>query len=224
VVLFKVLLLWVPAAFFWVSLVTGYPFLDTRTDEEIQDDEHEVRRLERFFGVEGLSEAESFAEWTNKEEALSQIVEKVLRSRHFMDMLVQGPHADIDAASPKPTDYSPWPKAKAARLSAEAEAVEVSYVMPPPAAEEDDDTLDVAGGDAQRRWAPRLVLAHRGGGLALLALAFEHVAARGKDREEHWSCTALQGYLVLAGGGEATCEEICDLHGPVPHGVRYMRI
>lgn len=226
----KGLFVWFPALFFWASLVMGAPLVDLRTDEEIQEEENEVKRLERFFGVEGLSEAEYLTEWTTKEEALSQIVEKVLRSRNFMDTLVQGPPADGHDASLKSQDLVPWSRASRAapQAVAEAEAVEVSYVLPPPQAE-DEDSIDadngeyLVTGDVYRRWLPRLVLAHRGGGLALLALAFERVA-RGKDNEERWACTSLQGYLVLASGGEATSEEICDLCGPVPHGVRYMRI
>jgi len=221
----KTLVLWVPALFFWVSVAYGAPLLDLRTEDEIQEDENEVRRLERFFDVEGLPEAEYMAEWTVKEEALSNIVEKLLKSHRFMEMLSRGPD-EYTGSEPLDTQQpAPWSQShKVVSPSAEAEAVEVSYVLPPPGAAEDAGLAEVVGGSSgPRPWAPRLVVAHRGGSLALVSLTFEYVV-KGKDREERWACTALRGDLVAAPRGVAAFEQICDLRGPVPHGVRYMRI
>jgi len=223
----KCVVLWIPALLFWVSLAWGAPILDFRTDEELEDEENEVRRLERFFDVEGLPEADYLSEWTVKEEALEDIVDKLLRSTHFLELLIRGPqdaYAD-EAAGNADAHRSPaWAqKQRQAHLLAEADYVEVSYVLPPPIEEplpEGDGSLDAVG---PRPWHPRLVLAHRDGGLALVMLSFEYVV-RGKDREERWACTSLRGDLVAAYRGEPTYECICDLQGPVPHGVRYMRI
>jgi len=227
-------MLWVPALFFWIALVGGMP-LDLRTEEEIQEDEYEVKRLERYFDVEGLDEASYLSEWTAKEEALSNMMEKLLRSPRFMDILARGPSEsngapEVGAGFP-PGDVAalaastPWLHAPArkgtAAVAAEAEAVEVSYVLPPP--QEDAVGPGSLVGSSRLPWEPRLIVAHRGGGLALVSLAFEHVD-RDRNREPRWACTFLKAELIAKGHGESAQELICDLSGPVPHGVRYMRV
>jgi len=223
-VVVKSLTLWAPAILFWVQVVLGEPLLDWRTDEEIQEEENEMRRLERFFDVEGLPEEKYTAEWTNKDEALSQIVDKLLRSPKVMEVLDRGPD-DVHPDLAPDTSFSPLPNRHIARqgtLEASIAAVEVSYVVPPASTEDGDlSQTDVIPG--LRQWKPRLLVAHGSGALALATFAFEYVE-KGKNREERWACTALRCELVATYGGSAASEPLCDLHGPVPHGVRYMRI
>jgi len=217
VLLFKGVCLWTPALLFWASLAFGTPFLDLRTDEEVQEDENEVQRLERFFDVEGLPEAEYLAEWQAKEEALSQMVDKLLRSQRFLDCMLPGAYSGAG-----PSDAPPR---SSASVASEADNVEVSYVLPPPGTV--GDAVLAHGGlstaTGPRAWYPRLIIAHQEGSLALVSVALEHVA-RGKDRDERWACTSLRADLISFCDGEPACEPICDLRGPVPHGVRYMRI
>lgn len=216
VVLFlKGLCIWTPAILFWASLVSGTPFVDLRTDEEIQEDENESRRLERFFDVDGLPDVEYLEEWQTKEEALSQILDKLLRSQRFLECMLPG---GFSGASP--SDAPPGSRAAVAAVY-EADDVEVSYVLPPPGTVGNQGSLSMATGP--RPWFPRLIIAHRDGSLALVNITLEHVAA-GKDREERWACTSLRADLIAFCDGEPACESICDLSGPLPHGVRYMRI
>lgn len=228
--------IWLPAVLFWVSLVHGGPLLDFRTDEEIQEEEHEMLRLERFFDVEGLSEAEVTAEWTGKEAALSQILEKLLRSQRVLTMLTASPGEAAALDDGGSASSEAVGAVKVPTLEVLTSLIEVSYVLPPPASEDGSTStpLEFLGRHAQAAasaasaglpppWAPRLILAHRGGSLILVSLLFEHVV-RGKDREERWACTEMRGDLMAAAGGEPTCVPICNLSGPVPHGVRYMRI
>lgn len=213
----KGLFIWTPAILFWGALALGAPMLDFRTDEEVSEDENEVRRLERFFDVEDLPEAEYLVEWQAKEEALSQIVDKLLRSQRFMDCLMPGAFSDSGTAEDGPR------KGEAASADvSQADGVEVSYILPPPGAAGDAvSTVSTATG--QRPWSPRLIVAHREGSLAMVSASFEHVA-RGKDRDERWACTSLRSDLIAFCDGELACESICDLRGPPPHGVRYVRI
>jgi len=225
--LLKGVVFWAPALFFWSSLAWGSPILDFRTDEEVQDDENEVRRLERFFDVEGLSQAEYLSEWTVKEEALSNMVDKLFRSQRFMDALARGPDEAADAEEGSAGDMLTQrsQSRKSGQFTPDLEAVEVSYVLPPPLLEESpaDEAVESSDATGPRPWYPRLVVAHRDGGLALITLGFEYVT-KGKDREERWACTTLRADLVATFHGEAASECICDLQGPLPHGVRYMRI
>lgn len=186
-----------------------------------------MKRLERFFGVEDLPEAQYDAEYTAKEEALVALIDKLLRSQRFLQALAHGAAKDAEDMSSSLDPHSPaaWSlsKTKASlKVSAQNdEAFEVSYVIPPSTVPEEDGLLHTF--DGPRRWHPRLVWSHQDGGMALCLLSFEHVA-KGKDREERWACTKLRCDLIASPGGEPTLEEICDLRGPVPHGVRYMRI
>merc|ERR1711920_609933 len=82
---------------------------------------------------------------------------------------------------------------------------------------------DTAAAPGSRAWGPRLVVAHRNGSLVLVTLLFEYVGA-GKDREERWACTTLRAELIATHDGVAANEQICDLRGVLPHGVKYMRI
>lgn len=205
VVVVKGCVIWLPAILFWVSLVWGGAVFDYRTQEEIEEDEAEVRRLERFFDVERLADDDYLAEWTAKDEALSKIVDKLLRAAHFTDCMVTGGSAEAPQAS-----------------ASEANSIEVSYVLPPVAALGDGEAEGMDG-PGPRPWYPRLIVAHRLGSLALVCVSFEHVPGS-KDREERWACTSLRTDLITLPNGEAVCEPICDLRGPVPHGVRYYRI
>eukprot|EP00401_Gymnodinium_catenatum_P066209 CAMPEP_0117530092 /NCGR_PEP_ID=MMETSP0784-20121206/38165_1 /TAXON_ID=39447 /ORGANISM="" /LENGTH=348 /DNA_ID=CAMNT_0005326425 /DNA_START=9 /DNA_END=1055 /DNA_ORIENTATION=- len=222
VLLVKGVGLWAPALFFWMSLVWGMPLVHLRTDDEIQDEENEVRRLERFFDVEGLPEFEYLAEWAAKEEALAGVVEKLLRSPRFAEAFLLGPD-DLDAEHDQDPPRSRRGSLSAAEADNLAALVEVSYVLPPPAQDDGGTLNDSLGTGGTQPWMPRLIFAHRGGALALVAMVLEHVE-KGKDREERWTCTELRSELIATRGGEALGEPICDLKGPLPHGVRYMRI
>lgn len=228
--------LWFPAVLFWSSLALGAPIFDLRSDEEVAQDEHEARRVERFFGVDGIDpEDEYLAEWSSKEEALTAVVDKLFRSQRFAEALILGADtlmaSDEDGEEAAGFGTSPGqrvaPKSRRALSSVEADAfasaVEVSYVMPPPPDDEDSGAPNT--GAAHLPWSPRVIIGHRGGALALVTLAFEHVE-KGKDRVERWTCTALRADLVASLGGEAVegAECICDLRGPPPHGVRYLRM
>lgn len=206
IVLFKGLALWGPALLFWGSLVWGGNIFDDRTQEEIDEDEAEVRRLERFFDVEGLPEDEYLTEWTAKDEALCKMVDKLLRAQRFVDCLVSGDSSSVGQSKED-----------------EAAAIEVSYVLPPEALIGNVDEASSSEAAGPRPWHPRLIVAHRLGSLALVSSSFEHVAGK-KDREERWACTSLRVELVALPNGEPLCESFCDLQGPWPHGVTYMRI
>lgn len=232
VLLAKSAVIWIPALFFWASMVLGDLF-DLRTDEEINADENEVRRLERFFDVEGLSEAEYMTEWTAKEQALSQIMEKFLRSQKFTAIIARGP--DEDVGDDEETEHQPKPAAWSKSSSTATPNVanisaEVSYVLPPPAEEDEvggsdnqPEKVGGHGGAGRSVWGPRLIVAHGDCALALVTLRFEYVV-KGKDREERWACTTLRADLIATHNGDSVSEQIFDLHGPVPHGVRYMRL
>jgi len=193
------------------------------------EDENEVQRLERFFSIDGVSEADYVAEWTAKEEALSQIMEKLLKSSRFMSALARGLEEEGEAV-PESTQasWSPSRNKTAQAVEAVALEIEVSYVLPPaPGTDDEDGDLSATTGlviqGGPRLWEPRLVIAHRSGALALLVLALEHVA-KGKDRSEKWTCTQLRAELLTGPGGVSMGEPLCDLVGQAPHGVRYMRI
>ena len=49
-------LIYLPAGLFWVLLFWGSPFIELRTEEEVEDEERETRRLERFYEVDDLTE------------------------------------------------------------------------------------------------------------------------------------------------------------------------
>lgn len=203
----KLVLIWVPALAAWTAVVSGVT-LDLRTPEEINQEEQEAQKLERFFDVEHLPEVEYAAEWGAKEQALASIVDKLTRSRtvqESMELL--------------PVDTAPGPSER----SEEAEAVmEFSYIHPPPQASS-LNTLDVEiASEGYRPWNPRLILAHTSGSLALVTMRFQHLQAA-HGRSETWSCTKLRVELISSSPG-ALEEAICDLQGPLPHGVRYMRI
>lgn len=234
----KAIGLWAPAILVWVSLAYGAPLLDFRTDEEINEDENEARRLERFFDVEGLGEVEYLAEWTAKEEALSQIVDKLLRAPRFTEAIARGPSGEAGGTSwdhnGADGGHSEVRKGGGAAGSGSQEpleaSVEISYVLPPPDGHNGGSYGYGAGANdrgalslQQRPWGPRLVVAHREGGLALVALRLEHVE-KGRDREARWACTLLTCDLINSATGQPGCERVCDLRGPAPHGVRYMRI
>merc|ERR1712194_953557 len=97
-------------------------------------------------------------------------------------------------------------------------AFEVSYVMPAPVDDAEDAQGHTASG-SPNVWRPRLMIASRDGSLALVTLQFEYVI-KGKDREERWACTTLRADLVATVEGDYASEQIFDLHGPAPHGVR----
>lgn len=227
ILLLKAIGLWLPAALFWASLVQGAPIIDLRTDEEIQDDETEVRRLERFFDVERLPEDQYFEEWTAKEQALSLIVDKLLKSRRFVTSLSRGAGAD-DVGGPDFEHQVSWSPSRKAAGGGGPEAgaaghlacAELSYVLPPALAEED---MEAYSSGATRPWRPRLIVAHQSGAVALILLAFEYVVG-GRDQEDRWACTALRADLVAGPDNELAGELLCDLTGPLPHGVRYMKI
>eukprot|EP00928_Gymnodinium_smaydae_P033609 TRINITY_DN24021_c0_g1_i1.p1 TRINITY_DN24021_c0_g1~~TRINITY_DN24021_c0_g1_i1.p1 ORF type:complete len:247 (-),score=61.09 TRINITY_DN24021_c0_g1_i1:47-748(-) len=216
---------------------TGFAIngVDFRTDEEIADDEHEARRIERFFDVDRLPETECMIEWSAKEEALSEVVAKLLKSSRFTEALTRGVEALLEAeeasSSSSASDDLSAASASATHGSSAvgdlAAAVEVSYVLPPaPPADSHDATptvlVDAAVG-VRPTWAPRLVITHQNGALVLVTLEFERVE-KAKDREARWTCTALRSDLVATVGGEPTAEPIGELRGPLPHGVRYMRL
>lgn len=217
----KVTFIYTPAVIVWLSLLSGTQLLDIRSDDELLEDENEARRLERFFDVETLGELEYIPEWSAKEEALSQMVDKLFKSKEFMNGVASGP--EVDGSTEEVSEFSTstnWKPDKdtaAVVQAAQNGAVEISYVLPPPT--EEDEAAHSPGAT----WEPRLVLAHRSGGIALVHLAFEHVQ-KAKDREERWACTKLICDLVASPGGVAGSERICDLRGPLPHGVRYMRV
>lgn len=232
VVFLKSVGIWTPAALFWMSMVWGGPLFDLRTDEEIAEDEHEEQRLERFFGIDNVAEADYIAEWHAKEEALSQMVEKLLKSPRFMGMLKRGLDDDVTSiAEAAQASWSPSRKAGPAHQSVEAAAlsIEVSYILPPvPSGDDQDGQMfsspqDIRHTGGPRSWHPRLIIAHRSGAFALVMLTLEHVE-KVKDRDERWTCTKLRAELLAGPGGECLGEALCDLVGPTPHGVRYMRI
>eukprot|EP00930_Biecheleria_cincta_P074994 TRINITY_DN62190_c0_g1_i1.p1 TRINITY_DN62190_c0_g1~~TRINITY_DN62190_c0_g1_i1.p1 ORF type:complete len:362 (+),score=72.56 TRINITY_DN62190_c0_g1_i1:38-1087(+) len=233
--LLKLVCVWTPAAFVWIALVSGAPLLDLRTPEEVQEEENEVLRLERFFDVAHLPEAEYLTEWSAKEEALSKIIDKLLKSKRYLRLLTDGPE-DTDEAGRSVSESglgaarsdfqlsSLRKKAQGSSDEASASAVEFSYILPPAEAADAAGTMNVEPGEEGfRPWRPRLIFSHASGSLALITLCFQHLNAA-KDRDEKWTCTALRAELVAAPGGEPMVEPLCDLEGPLPHGVRYMRI
>ena len=78
VVALKVIFLWIPALAAWTAVLSGVT-LDFRTAEEVKQEEQEAQRLERFFDVEHLPELEYVKEWADKEQALAQMVDKLIR-------------------------------------------------------------------------------------------------------------------------------------------------
>lgn len=231
VILLKTTLLYTPAVIMWLSVLSGVQLLDFRSDEEVAEDENEARRLERFFDVETLSELEYLPEWTTKEQALTKIVEKLLRSQQLVDRLVNGPQQQSQGASSSAwTDHeaptSEFELQKSKTQSKEIDAfldealkgsVEVSYVLPPTWEYSDEDSKP------GRLWEPVIVLKHRSGGIALVHLAFQHVKKR-KDREAFWACTELICDVVASPSRDFGAERLCELTGAPPHGVQYMRM
>eukprot|EP00927_Polykrikos_kofoidii_P034080 TRINITY_DN28913_c0_g1_i1.p1 TRINITY_DN28913_c0_g1~~TRINITY_DN28913_c0_g1_i1.p1 ORF type:complete len:352 (+),score=59.81 TRINITY_DN28913_c0_g1_i1:45-1058(+) len=211
--------IWAPALFFWYSVWGGMPF-DLLTGESLEDD-YEAR-LERFFDVDRLPEDVYQTEWSSKEQALAKIVEKVLRAPRFADALTLG--LDVLESRLGNEDEGGMARPGRTKLSdAEADelaaAVEISYVLPPPSGEEELDSLS----SSPRRWLPRVLFAHRGGALAIVTLLMEPLE-NAKDRDDCWACTSLRGELITARGGESLAEPLCDIKGPLPHGIRYMRL
>jgi len=202
VVVLKGIFLWMPAAVIWLSIASGTPILDFRTPEEVEEDENEVVRLERFFDVEHLPEEEYLTEWSVKKEALQGVLDKLLKSKRLLELLAESNQTAEELAS----------------------VAEFSYILPP-AEGGLSSPMDLAlgGSEGYRPWNPRLVLSHSSGSLALVTLKFQHVNPA-KGRDEKWTCTALRAELIASHGGEPASESICDLQGPLPHGVRYMRI
>merc|ERR1711971_1140586 len=213
VILMKGVGLWFPASLFWISLLWGTPLIDLRTDEEIQDDENEARRLERFFDVEGLPEAEYLVAWAAKDEALAALVEKLLRSPRIADALLLTPD-ELDSASSRLADvshgHSQLPTNEAEQLAA---AVEVSHVLPPSADASISGSADDACSNPNKPWTPQLIIAHKGGSMLLASLVFKHVG-KDKDREERWTCTAIRADLIALQGGDHIGEPVCDINGP----------
>lgn len=201
--------IWAPAVMFWASMVLEFDF---RNDQELQDDEHEVRRLERFFDVEGLPEAEYLAEWDAKEQALSQIVDKLFRSQRFLEGLRPGGFPGHSSGMQL-----------AAGSSEQADSMEVSYILPPTPWHGGNLATALQASPGPAPWSPRFVVNHGEGALALVSASFEYVQ-KGKDRDERWACTSLRSHLIAHSDGEHACEPLCDLRGPMPHGIRYMRL
>lgn len=231
VIVARGVVLYMPALLFWSTLVAGTPMLDLRTDEEVAEDEHEARRLELFFDVEGLSQDVYLDEWASKEEALQKVLTQLLKSRRFADVLENGVDAlDADDANTENVRSRAASGASlpAARLQDFSSSVDVTYVLSP---YKDGDAPNKG---IQRRWSPRLLIAHRSGTLALLTLTLELVdrpkgkqsedEEKGKEELDMWVCTALRTDLIATKGGEPTAEFISEARGPPPHGIRYMRI
>ncbi|CAE7436883.1 unnamed protein product, partial [Symbiodinium natans] len=82
--------LYVPAAAAWLAVVSGVT-LDFRTPEEAKLEEQEAQRVERFFDVDHLPEDDYLREWSCKEQALTGILEKLMRSRTVQDALMPAP-------------------------------------------------------------------------------------------------------------------------------------
>lgn len=223
----KGVLLWFPATLFWLQLVVGVPTFDFRTDEEVLNEEQELQRLERFFDVHLLPEDESIIEWQAKEEALNQVVEKLLKSQRFMDMLEKGFEDATGAPDGSQASWSSSKKVSAKELDARSQTIAVSYILKPAPAEADEDTDADAplehSSSALAPWTPRVMVQHRSGALALVILGLEHVE-KAKDREERWTCTHLRVELIAGPDGDSYGEPLCDLSGHSPHGVRYLRI
>lgn len=224
----KGVLMWVPATLFWMQMVAGVPFFDLRSEEEAINEEQELQRLERFFDVQMLPEEECIVEWQAKEEAINQVVEKLVKSQRFLEMLERGFEAESGVGDASQASWSSTKKMSAQEVESRAQAIAVSYVLKPaPAAEVDDESETQSpmahSSSGYATWSPRLVVQHRSGALALVILGLEHVQ-RAKDREERWTCTHLRVELIAGPGGESFGEQLCDLSGHVPHGVRYLRI
>lgn len=200
----KGLCIWAPAVVFWIALAMEGNMLELRTPEEIEDDDAEARRLERFYDVEQLPNDQYIGVWTAKDEALGKILEKLVRSQRFLNCMATGSSEEPDRAA----------------TATEAGHLEISYVMPPAVGVEALTSQSAAG---PRPWQARLVIANHMGALCLVNVCFQHVAGS-KDRDERWACTHLRGDLISNSRGEPMCEMICDLSGPVPHGVQYVRI
>jgi len=224
-VVVKGVLLWVPATLFWVQMVAGGPFFDLRTEEEALNEEEELQRLERFFDVHLLPEEECIQEWKAKEEAINQVVEKLLKSQRFMEMLERGFEAETGAADISQASYGSSKKLSAQEVESRSQTIAVSYILKPaPASEVDEDTdTPPPMAHSSAPWTPRLVVQHRSGAIASVILGLEHVQ-KAKDREERWTCTHLRVELIVGPGGDSFGEPLCDLHGQVPHGIRYLRI
>ncbi|CAJ1458734.1 unnamed protein product [Effrenium voratum] len=201
----KLVFLWVPALAAWTSVVSGVA-LDLRTPEEAKQEEQEAQRLERFFDVDHLPEVEYVAEWAAKEQALAGMVDKLMRSKTVQEAL--GDRSDGLGVS---------------NAEEKEEVMEFSYVLRPLEANRLNSLDAEISSEGYRPWNPRVVLAHASGGLMLVSMRFQHLHAA-NGRNETWACTKLQAELIARQTGEALGEPICDIQGPMPHGVRYMRI
>lgn len=138
-----------------------------------------------------------------KEQALAGIIDKLARSRSIQDAM--------EPENPPP---------QAPEESGDVETVmEFSYVHTPPQGGR-LNSMELAS-EGYLPWNPRVILAHRSGSLALVTMTFQYVQAYG--RGETWACTKLRAELMES-SHDALKEAICDLQGPLPHGVRYMRI
>lgn len=200
----KSLFIWSPAVLFWIALAMEGNILELRTPEEIEDDDAEAKRLERFYDVEQLPNDQYLVEWSVKDEALGKILDKLVRSQRFLNCVATGSSEEPDRAA----------------TAIEAGHLEISYVMPPAVGV---DALTSHSAAGPRPWQARMVIANHMGALVLVNVCLQHVAGR-KDRDERWACTHLRADLISNSRGEPMCEMICDLSGPVPHGVQYMRI
>ncbi|CAK9058374.1 unnamed protein product [Durusdinium trenchii] len=205
----KLIFLWVPAMAAWLAVVSGVQ-LDFRTPEEVKHEEEEAQRLERFFDVEHLSEVEYAAEWAAKEQALAGIVEKLIRSRTLQESMESANRLEGSSFSSQEAGDTD-------------QVMEFSYVHPPAEADRLNSLGAEIASEGYRPWNPRLVLSHKTGSVALVTMRFQHVQAA-HGRSETWACTKLRVELITGLHGEAMEEPLCDLQGPMPHGVRYMRI
>ncbi|CAE7628235.1 unnamed protein product [Symbiodinium sp. CCMP2456] len=191
--------------------------LDFRTPEEAKLEEQEAQRVERFFDVDHLPEDDYLREWSCKEQALTGILEKLMRSRTVQDAL-----SPAFARSEMSQGHF-IPGASAAEGENNEDALEFSYVVPPSEVPRLNSLeLDLAS-EGYRPWNARLILAHSSGSLALVTTTFQHVPPA-KGRGELWTCTALRAELIATQGGAVASDPICELQGPLPHGVRYMRL
>lgn len=240
-VFLKALCLWGPAGLFWLSMIYT-PLFDFRTDEELQEEEEELKRAERFYDIEGCTQDEYAIEWKTKGEALAQVREKLLKSKRFMRIL-GGPDPFLEDDGGVKADHqvswSPSLKKKGKQqqsLEALSQEVEFCDIVPPLSSSLFSD-MNLGNGEelpdgqavimqlpgGRRRWEPRMVVSHYSGAIALVKLVLDHVEKE-KDRDARWACTQLRADLIAGPGGEPVLEPICDLVGHIPHGVRYMRI
>eukprot|EP00439_Symbiodinium_sp_Y106_P036197 s361_g4.t1 len=190
----RLIFLYVPAATAWLGLVSGVT-LDFRTPEEAKLEEQEAQRVERFFDVDHLPEDDYLREWSCKEQALTGILEKLMRSKTVQDALSPAlDRSEMGQGHFIPSGASP------AEGDNNEDALEFSYVVPPSEVPRLNSLeLDLAS-EGYRPWNARLILAHSSGSLALVTTTFQHVPPA-KGRGELWTCTALRAELIATQGG-----------------------